>query len=340
MIVRTVATLIACVFSIVGAQAQTIPIALVNAPSKALYHKDVDFTVDIARAKKLLEDKTVGYSTRPLTRPITKKVTKKDAKGKKKTTTQVVGHKFLVKTPPGDAVLAIKRVIRSGKSFKEVVYTPFSDEIDTPAMRARGMQILRGLLASAYDDVTKREVRSRAAPHIPLRELVAPEVALKLSLIEHIDPSRARREPIEKLMNEVLVIVAGNGAKAYAYSVSRAKARGLFQFIPRTYAAILRQYPRAGLIPDFVSGMDHHVNAAKASLLLFDSDLLALEKDRRLTLLQDPIALAEYLAVAYNSGSRRAVRAYRDGKIHTAGLPLETVDYVGKLRKVRTVLRQ
>ena len=172
-----------------------------------------------------------------------------------------------------------------------------------------------------------------------MQDLVSPDVALVLSIIEHIDPTRSRRESIEKLINEVLVIIAANKEKAYAYSVSKAKARGLFQFIPRTYGAIRSQYPKAELIPNFVSGMNHHVNAAKASLLLFDSDLSALPREKRVDLLKNKVALAEYLAIAYNSGSRRAVRAYQSGSISTRGLPAETVIYVEKLRKVRLALQ-
>jgi hypothetical protein len=157
-------------------------------------------------------------------------------------------------------------------------------------------------------------------------------VALTLSLIEHIDPTRFQSgESIEKLMNEVLVVVAANERRAYAYSVSKAGARGLFQFIPRTYNNISRQYPNAGLDVNFVRGMENHHNAAKASLLLFDSDLSYLKNSHRQFLKKNPQAMGKYLAAAYNGGSPRAsnrIQVYK-GSWESHVLP-ETQCYLKK----------
>ena len=65
-----------------------------------------------------------------------------------------------------------------------------------------------------------------------------PEVALVLSIIEHIDPVRFKNCPEDDkiaLVHEVLTIIGANTINAYAYSKSPAGARGLFQLVPDTY---------------------------------------------------------------------------------------------------------
>ncbi len=69
------------------------------------------------------------------------------------------------------------------------------------------------------------------------------------------------------------MVLGTNKQKAYRCSTSTAGARGLFQFIPKTYKRIVDLYPQAGLDKDFTRGMEDHENAAKATLLLFDADL-------------------------------------------------------------------
>lgn len=348
-----------------------LPALLKDAPTDARWHKDGDFVAATFRARKKLAGMQAGYTTQDIVTVVKHKKKPARAKviGKKitdfnillevkyrddtatKTVTinkdgnnsdgYVVDFKklnglntnFIVSHPPGYMVLAIKRVIRQGKrGFREEVYTPYSAELDTPLMRARGLAYLTAMLDKGYQDLTTRSVMSAASPGHSLTEIVPLDVSFMLSLIEHIDPTRAQREPIEKLVNEVLVTVAANGPLSYAYAVSKAGARGLFQFIPRTYASIKKQYPGAGLDKNFAHGMNNHVNGAKASLLLFDADLRQLKADKREELLKDKRALAEYLAIAYNSGARRAVRAHLSGS--QAHLPKETALYVLKLKKV------
>jgi len=159
-----------------------------------------------------------------------------------------------------------------------------------------------------------------------------------LSIIEHIDPLRFKHSPPggeALLVHEVLTIIGANMGDAYAYSRSPAGARGLFQFIPGTYEKILRKYREAGLDRDFVSGCSNHTNAAKASLLLFDSDLSDLPEDYLRSVGADVEAVGQYLAAAYNCGSRRVERSLRactDG--WTCLLPEETKTYLKKFDAV------
>ena len=107
------------------------------------------------------------------------------------------------------------------------------------------------------------------------------EVSLVLSIIEHIDPGRFEHYKGNEiaLVHEVLTIIGANTTRAYSYSKSSAGARGLFQLVPDTYRRLQEKYRSAGLTRDFASGCNDHTNAAKASLLLFDSDLSILPEN-------------------------------------------------------------
>jgi hypothetical protein len=250
-----------------------------------------------------------------------------------------VNTAFDVRYPSGYIVLALKRVVGKDGGFEEVVYTPYTPEIDTKTMRDIGLQYLKDNLDGADSDLRSKGVRSRAFGGL-VADAVPKKVALTLSLIEHIDPSRFESgQPIEQLVNEVLVITAANKQRAYAYSVSKAGARGLFQFIPRTYHSLIRLYASAGLDTNFVRGMEEHQNAAKASLLLFDSDLGYLPRNHRQFLKKHPEAMGKYLAAAYNGGASRAARAiniYRgDWERHVLS---ETQCYLRKFNAVWKLL--
>ena len=161
-----------------------------------------------------------------------------------------------------------------------------------------------------------------------------PEVALVLSIIEHIDPVRFKNCPEDDkiaLVHEVLTIIGANTINAYAYSKSPAGARGLFQLVPDTYKRLRDKYPQAGLKKDFVLGCTDHLNAAKASLLLFGSDLADLPRERLSAIRKDARAAGMYLAAAYNCGSGRVGKSARKcGNEWACRLPEETKIYLKK----------
>ncbi len=248
-----------------------------------------------------------------------------------------VGSRFEIVYPENMVVLALRTTVRSGeKGFKEVVYTPYSPRIDTPEVRRAGLSYLVTQIELARADLERRRARlwgfERLSTHMPT------DVSLALSIIEHIDPLRFRNCPkgVERdLVHEVLTIIGANTVNAYAYSRSPAGAMGLFQITPATYERLLRKYPRAGLTKDFFKGCSDHVNAAKASLLLFDSDLSDLPRERLSSMTKDSRTTATYLAAAYNCGSKRVQRSARQcGSEWTCRLPLETKIYLDKFRTI------
>ncbi len=251
-----------------------------------------------------------------------------------------MNSEFDVTVPKGYVVLAIKRAIKDGKSFSEVVYTPYSKELDAPEVRARGQQHLDEILISAQNQLMG--VKSRAVKGKNVIDVVPLSVAKVLFIIEHVDPfafSRGDETPAE-LVDRVYTIIGLNLEDAYMYSVSKARARGISQFIPSTYARLRAQYPEVALISNFVEGTQNQVNAAKAALLLFDSDISVLDSGLRAKIMADPQYLGRFLAAAYNGGAGRAEKAikkYGDDRWTDKLLP-ETITYVQKHDAVAKVL--
>ena len=239
-----------------------------------------------------------------------------------------VNTKFNIVYPEQHIVLAIKRPVRSGNGFKEVVYTPYSEDLDIPVIRKAGLDYLRNVLTIAKNDLIKRGVRPLSSDRF-----VDDDVALTLAIIEHIDPQKfeSGKYTTERLIHETLVIMGTNTHSAYRYSASRAGARGLFQFIPKTYNRMVALYPRAGLKKDFIHGMEDHENGAKASFLLFDADMCVLSNGRAQSVMAERDALGRFLASAYNCGSGRTRTAMdKYGPDWPNGVPSETQIYLRK----------
>jgi hypothetical protein len=246
-----------------------------------------------------------------------------------------VGSRFEVTYPKNMVVLALRTRVKSGEnSHKEVVYTPYSPGIDTWAVRRAGLAYLTRQIELARKDLRVKNVRLSAFEGLLADGMPTHEVSLVLSIIEHIDPARFKhcREGEEAaLVREVLTIIGANTTRAYAYSKSPAGARGLFQFIPKTYRRLQERYPEAGLVESFVSGCSDHVNAAKASLLLFDSDLADLPKEWLSQARRNVRTIGTYLAAAYNCGAKRVGESARAcGDEWTCRLPEETKIYLKK----------
>ncbi|MEN6617358.1 MAG: transglycosylase SLT domain-containing protein [Syntrophorhabdus sp.] len=239
-----------------------------------------------------------------------------------------VNTKFTITSQEHHIILALKRPVRSPGGFKEVVYTPYSDGIDIPAVRKAGFDYLRDTISNAKNDLIRRRVNPRSC-----NSFIDNDISVVLAIIEHIDPGKflSGKYTAAKLINETLVILGTNKQNAYRYSRSKAGAMGLFQFMPGTYKRIRNLYPQADLNRDFVRGMEDHENAAKASFLLFDADMNVLSDARKQRLFEDPAALGRFLASAYNCGpgrTRSSMEKYGDN--WASAIPSETRAYLQK----------
>lgn len=233
-----------------------------------------------------------------------------------------VNTDFHVTYPEGYVVLALRRGLNvEGDEYREIIYTPYTREIDAPEVRERGRRYLTDVVSQAHALARSRNIPSKARKGEMVADRVPLNVAVTLALIEHLEPERVIRKDADQAINELFTVIGANTRVAYNYSTSRAGARGLFQFMPGTYAEMKKRYPDAKLNEYFGEGMRDHVNAALAAFLLFDSDLDLLSEDELGKLSRDPVKLGEYLAAAYNGGGPDA----KSGK-----LKKETKQYVEK----------
>jgi hypothetical protein len=230
-------------------------------------------------------------------------------------------------------VVAIKRKLKHLPGA--ATYVPYSEGLNVPELRNAGLRYMEETILAAEQHLHERRVFSKYLVTEPVASRIPLELALTLALIEHIDPDRSMSEPMEKLLDEVLVVIGANKGAAYQYAVSpRANARGLFQFIAKTYKEMRKRYPAAKLKPDFVVGMNDHLNGAIASFLLFDNDLKFLSEARP-GLTTSPFELGRYLAAAYNGGPARVVEAIdENGELLSHRLKPETRIYVKKYEQV------
>ncbi len=247
-----------------------------------------------------------------------------------------VATRFAVISPDKWVYLAHRTTIYpNGKGEREVIYTSYTPEIDTLQNRQAGLAYLKDTIKSAGADLRRIGLRSLGYKGL-VSDAVPENVALMLSLVEHIDHGRLNKTPIKQLVHECLIIIAANRQDAYKYSVSSAGARGLFQFIPSTYSGVAKVYPRAKLKKNFVEGMGDHANAAKATLLLFDSDLAETPNNWRQYFAKNGYGMGRFLAAAYNFGAKRTknlVFKY-GGQNWEKHLPEETQMYLKKFDAV------
>lgn len=246
-----------------------------------------------------------------------------------------VNTEFEIEKPKGFKVYAIRRVVNDPKGRREVVYTPYSDKLNLPDVRRSGVAYIDSVIDRALDGLRARQVRSRIDPHRLVADMAPREVIRRLVLIEHIDEDRFRRESFTELVKEVHTTYGLNQNVAYNYSVSSAKARGMFQIIPKTYDAMRRTYPTAKLKENFVAGTTDHVNAAMAAILLADHDLGLIPRGLRQTVLADP---GEYVACSYNRGPSWPIKILKGrGDLVKQNLNSENRTYLLKMRATKNL---
>lgn len=246
---------------------------------------------------------------------------------------------FQIEKPVGYKVLAIKRKLRKPQGdVRYAVYVPYTDTLAQAEFALEGIAYSIENVFEVRDELRELKVESNAVPGKLVIDVIPAEASFILPIIEHMDPDRFQREPTSKLINEVLAILGANKETAYRYAVShKASARGLHQFIRSSYSFVCNLVPEANLLPDFVAGMNDHVNAGKAAVLLMDSDLKRLHDLGRMVAPED---LEIYLAAAYNGGATNAINALDSaGHLRIEKLKRkETRTYVRKYLKVRGLM--
>ncbi|MDE2322964.1 MAG: hypothetical protein KGL31_13805 [candidate division NC10 bacterium] len=171
-----------------------------------------------------------------------------------------------------------KRTCRQGPAELLIgSYVPYSSELHTPEIAEEGRRYLERAILQALQDLDDLNVTSKTFTEENLSELASIDFIHALLVDEHMDPEEFKNNEkngtLSRLIEKYWVEVAVNQDSAFRMSVSPAGAVGISQFICPTYARILNESPEAKLDPVFVHGMQDHVNAVKASITLFDSDM-------------------------------------------------------------------
>lgn len=225
-----------------------------------------------------------------------------------------VNTRFTVNKPAGGKVLALKYLItpvESGskaaieKALYSGVYVPYSPELVTAEVSSYGAQYLDGVIAQAV--VQLQNTPSISSPGKSIPAAIEPGLVRSLLYAEHMDTSEfLNTADTKQLIAKINVLLAGNEGETWKYSVSSAGAAGISQFIPSTYASLVKRHPEANLIPDFVTGMRNHVNGVKATYLLLDDYIKEVE-----TRAGDAFLAAhafDYGVAAYNGGPVRVAK--------------------------------
>lgn len=248
-----------------------------------------------------------------------------------------VDSEYDVSSPPGQVVIGVQFPLQiktaHGLKLERAIYTPYSKELrqEFPEMVTLGWQYLNTGLSTARVRIEKEGVSE-------IRRIL-PKVILTLVLIEHFSNEELSDDQLEEEIYRVALTLGANQEKAYRYSVSGVGARGIGQFMQRTWNSLRGRYP--GLVPrDFFQGSAQHPSALIAQFLLANEDLNFLfsqvdwrkDKGKQQSFLNDQREVGEYLALSYNGGAPRAHRWLASGRTKT--LPSQGFKYIRKFNQV------
>jgi hypothetical protein len=219
--------------------------------------------------------------------------------------------------------LLVQYPIEKGGMFREMAYYISTHPgLVTPEVVNAGKLYVHNTINIAREKL--REKGIHISPQIA-------DIAERLATVEHVDHQRFWNEYQPNIYNEIFALYALNEGNTYNYSVSSAGAGGMIQMILPTYIMVRNRYYQVGLIPDFVTGMRNHVNAAQAMLLYMQftwDDLYASEAVYNA--LSSGIATqAELMAAGYNSNPAKLPGYIRRGGSNWRTLiPRETKIYL------------
>ena len=213
-------------------------------------------------------------------------------------------------------------VIRSGRFIEMAYYMSTHPGLVTPEVVNAGRLYVRNVV-----DIARGRLKEKG---IVIQSRIA-DIAERLAAVEHVDHTRFRNEPHKVVFDDIYTLFALNEGQTYRYSVSSAGAGGMVQMIPSTYRMVRSWHPNVPLMPDFVTGMQNHLNATQAMLLYMQrtwNDLNSSETIRGA--LANGLATPEQLmAAGYNSNPAR-LGGYinRGGAGWTNLIPRETKIYL------------
>lgn len=213
-------------------------------------------------------------------------------------------------------------VVRGNVYYETAYYMSTHPGLVTPEVINAGKLYIKNTI-----DVAREKLRQKGL-------YIAPKVAdmaERLSIVEHVDHYRFRTEYHPNIYNDIFTLYALNEGQTYRYSVSSAGAGGMVQMIPSTYRMVRARFSNAGLMYDFVAGMQNHGNAAQAMLLYMQMTYNDLVSNSTVyNAIQTGIATEnELMSAGYNSNPARLAGYIKRGGAGWKNLiPRETKIYL------------
>lgn len=211
---------------------------------------------------------------------------------------------------------------RDGQHKETAYYVSTHTGLVTPEVVQAGKIYVRNVIETARSQLKEKGI-------FISKEIA--DIAERLVVVEHVDHYRFRNEYHLNIFNDIYTLYALNEGQTYRYSVSRAGAGGMVQMIPSTYKMVRDRFYAVGLIPDFVQGMQDHLNAAKAMLLYMNMTWQDLVSNNIVyeALQKQIVTQKELLAAGYNSNpARLPLYIKRGGANWKKLLPAETKIYL------------
>src|SRR3989344_999237 len=239
---------------------------------------------------------------------------------------------------------------RTGTKYSDIVYVPYSKDIQDLMMIASGEDFINKSVQQAFDGLAQAGIMSRAFPGRLIVDTISPTFVKNILINEQSDPklTLASSDDAKYQAERVLVRYGANKEKAFRYTVSKTGASGPAQIMPSTYSSpkkktgVLQAYIGANLIKDVDIGRVDMVNAIKAQILVFDDHMVyVIDKVNRsgsrakkvfASLSQDQ--LDEVRAMIYNGGPNKYNTATGGLNLRVKGVK-ETLPFVQKFRAIR-----
>ncbi len=230
---------------------------------------------------------------------------------------------------------------RTGEKYSDMVYSPYSPVLHLPEFIAEGKTFIGNNTELAFEKLEKLGVESKAFSEQLVTDTVTQNFLKRVFIVEQTDPRKASiaEDGGRRLAERVLVLLGINKEKAFRYTLSKTGASGLGQIMPRTYAGIVKAYPKANLTKDIDIGRIDFLNATMTSVLVFDDKMATVFRNMNSSqraklekkLQTEPDFINEIRAAAYNGGATK----YRPLTATISLKVRETVDFVKKYKMIR-----
>ncbi len=258
-----------------------------------------------------------------------------------------------VSHPPGQTVLAIRTVVKTYNGQTEAaVFTPYTDELNIPELRERGLDYWWEAVTTGRDQLVASNTTSKFRTSDLIPDVIPAMTVFTIGIIENIGnshPFGSKGSDLDRLreLNSVLVMFGANRENTFDWRVSSANGRGVLQIVDTddrdTFENLRKWYPEAN-IPVYRDTVTDHLASIRYAYLHLDEELRPLSKTNRVELPKQALLFGLYSAAGYNGKATRAnaaLQACTEAEWYSGTcvkLHSESIDYVQKYLGVYPML--